>query len=204
MIAELETLAAAACALEKGTVSAVELTKAKLAICDQAEPTLRNFITLDPKNALNMAAAADERRKIRDEVSPLTGIPVAFKDIIDVGGMRCTGHSRLYADRMARADAFTVSPAKWAVLMASWRPMSAIGLHDRVALAPQPRGPGTRSRTGGSSSGSGSAFALGDLAAPDQIPASILVSARSTVCCEAVRGLISSQGRWPCPGRWTM
>ncbi|GKQ55120.1 amidase [Bradyrhizobium sp. Ce-3] len=203
MTTEFETLAAASRALEKGEVSAIDLTKAKLAICDQAEPVLRNFITLDPKSALDMAAAADEQRRGGDEVSPLAGIPIAFKDIIDVGGMRCTGHSRLYADRVAKTDAFTVSLLRnaGAVFLGKLATNEfAIGLHDdETALAPQPRNPWNAAHsTGGSSSGSGSAVAAGQVFAAlgTDTGGSIRVPAAFNGVCglKPSEGLVSRSG----------
>jgi len=203
MTSEFETLAAASRALEKREVSAIELTKAKLAICDRAEPKLGNFITLDPKNALDMASAADERRRIGDEVSRLTGIPIAFKDIIDVGGMRCTGHSRLYADRIAKADAFTASLLRnaGAVFLGKLATNEfAIGLHDdETALAPQPRNPwNVAHSTGGSSSGSGSAVAAGQVFAAlgTDTGGSIRVPAAFNGVCglKPSEGLVSRSG----------
>lgn len=203
MTAVPETLAAAAAALEKREVSATELTKAKLAVCDSADSILHNFITLDPETALAMAAAADVARKGQTHVSPLTGIPIAFKDIIDVGGMRGTGHSRLYADRIAETDAFAVALLRQAGAVFFGKLATnefAIGLHDdATALAPQPRNPWNAAHSpGGSSSGSGSAVAAGQVFASlgTDTGGSIRVPAAFNGVCglKPTQGLVSRTG----------
>ncbi len=40
---------------------------------------------------------------------PLHGIPVGLKDIYDLAGMATTGHSRLFLDNVATADARCVA-----------------------------------------------------------------------------------------------
>ncbi|TPW26771.1 amidase [Martelella alba] len=163
ILSEIDTLAKAATALAEGSVSAVELTEACLKRCEASEPKLSAFITLMPDAALEMAHAADARRSRRETCTPLTGVPLAFKDIIDVAGMRGTGHSRLYADRIAARDATAVAGLReqGAVFLGKVATNEfAIGAHDEKSLAPNARNPWNVAHTpGGSSSGSAVAVA---------------------------------------------
>ncbi|MBX3638451.1 MAG: Asp-tRNA(Asn)/Glu-tRNA(Gln) amidotransferase GatCAB subunit A, partial [Rubrivivax sp.] len=78
---DLHTLgvAGAARALREGRCSAVELTRQLLARA-QAHHGLGAFLAVNEAAALAQARAADERLA-RGDAGPLTGVPVAHKDI---------------------------------------------------------------------------------------------------------------------------
>ncbi len=100
----LKTLTAA---LAKRQVSSVELTRAYLARIERLNPRLNAFVTLDPEASLAQAEAAD-RRLARGEAGPLTGIPVAHKDIFCAKGWRTTCGSKMLANFIAPYDAHVV------------------------------------------------------------------------------------------------
>ena len=66
-------------------ICSVELTRSFLIRIAQANPALNAFITVDEGKSLAQAGAADERIA-RGEAGPLTGIPIAHKDIFCAKG----------------------------------------------------------------------------------------------------------------------
>src|SRR5690606_5249126 len=55
------------------------------------------FISVVPERARAEAAAATARYREGRPASPLDGVPVAWKDLIDVAGAPTTGGSRLFS-----------------------------------------------------------------------------------------------------------
>jgi aspartyl-tRNA(Asn)/glutamyl-tRNA(Gln) amidotransferase subunit A len=96
-----------AAALAAGRVSSVELTRAFLDRIAQAQAGLNAFITVDPERSLAQARAADARIA-RGEGGPLTGIPVAHKDLFCAQGWLTTCGSRMLANFVAPYDAHVV------------------------------------------------------------------------------------------------
>jgi amidase len=85
------------------TVDVIEAYLARLATYDRHGPTLRSML------ALNRGVVADARRLDAERAAgrprgPLHGIPVAFKDNIDVLGMPTTGGSLALAGHEPRLD----------------------------------------------------------------------------------------------------
>ena len=75
-----KTLAELSAMLEAGDVTSVDLTRAFLDRIKQYDGELNSFITVTQEQALSQAQAADEQRKAGN-AGPLTGIPIAHKDI---------------------------------------------------------------------------------------------------------------------------
>lgn len=87
-------------ALQHGSVSSEELTRACLEQIERLEGKIHAFITLTAEQALRHAQAADARRlaarRHPDEpLPPLLGLPIAVKDVLTVAGVRCTCGSRI-------------------------------------------------------------------------------------------------------------
>jgi aspartyl-tRNA(Asn)/glutamyl-tRNA(Gln) amidotransferase subunit A len=89
------TIAEASAALEAGTVTSVELTTESLRRIAATQDSLGAFVTVLDETALEAAAAADQRRQAGQPVTPLTGIPLAIKDIIATREARTTANSRV-------------------------------------------------------------------------------------------------------------
>ena len=88
------TLAGARAALRQRDVSALELTNHFLTAIDTLNPVLNAFITVTPDLARAQAAAADAALA-RGDHGPLTGIPLAIKDLFCTAGVRTTAASRI-------------------------------------------------------------------------------------------------------------
>ena len=87
-------------ALRMGEISSYELTQAYLERIDHLEANLHAFITLTPERALAQAKEADKalgawRAQPDNPLPPLTGVPIAVKDVLCVKGIRCTCGSRI-------------------------------------------------------------------------------------------------------------
>ncbi|MCB2214349.1 Asp-tRNA(Asn)/Glu-tRNA(Gln) amidotransferase subunit GatA [bacterium] len=82
--------------LQAGDFSSVELTRALLNRIDALEPEIRAFLTLTPDKALAAAAKADEQLKSNSaDLPPLTGLPLAIKDVLCLKDVRCTCGSKI-------------------------------------------------------------------------------------------------------------
>ncbi len=152
-------------ALRSGKVSSVELTTRALETIDRLEPALNAFLTITAEVALLQASEADGRLA-GGTAGPLTGIPMAVKDIISTRGVRTTCGSRILDTYVPQYDAHVVERlrAAGAVLlgktnmdefaMGSSNENSAFGpVHNPWDLERVP---------GGSSGGSAAAVASGE------------------------------------------
>ena len=170
------SLAAAASALAREELSAIELLDACLRRVEQLEPAVRAFVTLD----LEGARARARELTSHDPQRPLHGIPVGVKDLIDVAGLPTTASSRVLAGNVAATDAPVVSHLRraGAIVMGKTNTQEfAYG----VVSAPT-RNPWDLERIpGGSSGGSAAAVAAGmcpgalgsDTAGSVRIPSSL-------------------------------
>ncbi len=88
------TLAEARDALRARTISARELTSAYVGAIESLNPRLNAYITPTPEAALSRADEADAALS-RGEAGPLSGIPIAVKDLFCTQGVRTTAGSRI-------------------------------------------------------------------------------------------------------------
>ncbi|HEX6136723.1 MAG TPA: Asp-tRNA(Asn)/Glu-tRNA(Gln) amidotransferase subunit GatA [Casimicrobiaceae bacterium] len=95
-------------ALRAREVSSVELAQDALARIEAAQAPLNAFITVDAQGALASARAADAARA-RGDAGPLTGIPIAHKDVLMTAGLRTTCASRMLEHFVAPYDAHVVA-----------------------------------------------------------------------------------------------
>ena len=94
-------------ALRAGRLSSVELTRALLDRIDAHAAPLNAFLSVDREGALARASAADASRA-SGRAGPLTGIPVAHKDMLMTAGLKTTCGSRMLEHFVAPYDAFVV------------------------------------------------------------------------------------------------
>ena len=98
-------------ALDSRQISSVELATLFLDRIDALNPQLNAFITVDRAGALSAARAADERIAA-GTVEPLTGIPLAHKDLFCTEGVLTTCGSKMLANFVSPYDAHVVSLLK--------------------------------------------------------------------------------------------
>ncbi len=89
------TITEAADMLRRHEISSVELTQAHLDRIREVEPRVRAFTLITDDIALKQAEEADRRFQSGATVSPLTGIPLAIKDVICTKGVTTTCGSRM-------------------------------------------------------------------------------------------------------------
>jgi amidase len=91
-MAELHDLTALAQreAIRRGQLGARELTEHYLRRIEALNPRLGAFVTVTADLALAHARAADERQARGRDLPRLHGLPLAFKDLTDVAGVRTT------------------------------------------------------------------------------------------------------------------
>ncbi len=105
------TIAELAHLLAGKRLSSVELTRGLLDRIAELNPVLNAFVTIDAEGALAAARAADAALA-RGDAGPLTGIPIAHKDVLMTAGLRTTCGSRMLADFVAPYDAHVVEGLK--------------------------------------------------------------------------------------------
>jgi aspartyl-tRNA(Asn)/glutamyl-tRNA(Gln) amidotransferase subunit A len=88
--------------------SSVDLVRACLDRITRHDRELGAFITLTADSALDEAKRADADLANGIDRGPLHGIPVALKDLYDTAGVRTTGGSRIFADRVPDRDSAVV------------------------------------------------------------------------------------------------
>ncbi len=95
--------------LVSGEISSVELTKAYLDRIDEKESSIKAFLHINPEMALKQAREADRRISKGENVSAITGIPIALKDLLCTEGTRTTCGSLILENFVPPYNATTVS-----------------------------------------------------------------------------------------------
>ena len=161
------TVSELSAALTAKKISSVELTKLFIARAKSLNGRLNAFITLDEGRSLAEARVADERRS-KGGAGPLTGIPVAHKDIYCTKGMLTTCGSRMLANFVSPYDAHVIErfAAAGTVLLGKTNMDEfAMGSSNETSWFGPVRNPWDTGRVPGGSSG-GSAAAVAARMAP--------------------------------------
>jgi aspartyl-tRNA(Asn)/glutamyl-tRNA(Gln) amidotransferase subunit A len=90
--------------LEARKISSVELTKDYLERIRRVDPKVRAFVTVTEDLALEQARRADEAIKA-GQGGPLTGVPLAIKDVICTRGVKTTCSSKMLENFIPPYDA---------------------------------------------------------------------------------------------------
>ncbi len=98
--------------LRRREISAVELTKAILERLSEVEDKIKAFLTITDELALKMAEEADRFLAAGENITPLTGIPVAIKDNMCTKGIRTTCASKILYNFVPPYDATVVVKLK--------------------------------------------------------------------------------------------
>jgi aspartyl-tRNA(Asn)/glutamyl-tRNA(Gln) amidotransferase subunit A len=94
--------------LQAKKISSVELTQTFLTRISEYNPAINAYIALDEAKTLAQAKAADVRIAAGN-TAPLTGIPIAQKDIFCAKGWQTTCGSKMLANFIAPYDAHVIS-----------------------------------------------------------------------------------------------
>jgi aspartyl-tRNA(Asn)/glutamyl-tRNA(Gln) amidotransferase subunit A len=87
--------------------SSVELTEYFLSRIKKLNPSINAFITVDEEKSLGQAKLADEKIS-KGDLNPLTGIPIAQKDIFCAKGWKTTCGSLMLDNFISPYDAFVI------------------------------------------------------------------------------------------------
>jgi aspartyl-tRNA(Asn)/glutamyl-tRNA(Gln) amidotransferase subunit A len=153
--------------LDRGELSALDLTATLLERIERADPTLHAFVAVYGEEARALARASDHARAAGVPLGPLHGLPVVLKDLLDVEGRVGTLGSKHCTTRVATETSATVER----LLAAGMVPLGkthmtefAFGGWGTNPLMGTPHNPwdlATHRVPGGSSSGTGVAVAAG-------------------------------------------
>ncbi len=193
------TLFELSAALAAKQVSSVELTRLFLDRIRGLNGKLNAFITVNEEHSLAQALVADERRSGKGnagEAGPLTGIPVAHKDIFCTRGLRTTCGSRMLADFTSPYDAHVIErfAAAGAVMLGKTNMDEfAMGSSNETSHFGPVRNPWDAARVPGGSSG-GSAAAVAARMAPAATGTDTGGSIRQPAALTGVSGLKPTYG----------
>jgi aspartyl-tRNA(Asn)/glutamyl-tRNA(Gln) amidotransferase subunit A len=201
MIENLEKQAAAEIGrlIAAGSLDPVEVAEFFL---DRIERDRKNpsFILVTRKRALEEAAASRKRHREGRAAGPLDGVPIAWKDLVDMAGARTTAGSALYAESPPKeSDAPIVANLAAAGMVALGKTnlsefaFSALGLNPHFGTPRNPRDPATPRIAGGSSSGAAVAVAGG--ISPCAIGSDTGGSIRAPASFCGIVGFKTSEGR---------
>jgi len=190
--ASLKELAAALAARK---ISSVELTEQCIERVERLDKRLNAFITVDPARSLEQARAADGRIAA-GRAGPLTGIPVAHKDIFVAKGWPSTCGSRMLASFVSPYDAHVVerfNEAGAVTLGKTNMDEFAMGSSSETSWFGPVRNPWNIERVAGGSSG-GSAVAVAARLAPVATGTDTGGSIRQPAALSGVCGLKPTYG----------
>ncbi|WP_415033076.1 Asp-tRNA(Asn)/Glu-tRNA(Gln) amidotransferase subunit GatA [Azonexus sp.] len=159
------SLAQLARALADKSVSSVELASHYLDRIERLNPEINAFITVERDKTLDQARAADARIAA-GTAGPLTGLPVAHKDLFCAEGWRTTCGSKMLADFVSPYDATVIHKlhAEAGMVCVGRANMDefAMGSSNETSYFGAVKNPWDTARVaGGSSGGSAAAVAAG-------------------------------------------
>ena len=160
------------------------------------------FITMTPERALEEATQAAERWKRGTPLSPLDGVPLAWKDLFDVAATVTTAGSAVHAmHAAARVDAPLVASAARAGMICVGKTNLSEFAYSGLGLNPHFGTPANRALDGGSrapgGSSSGAAIAVAAGVVPLAIGTDTGGSVRVPAAFNGVVGYRASTARYP-------
>jgi aspartyl-tRNA(Asn)/glutamyl-tRNA(Gln) amidotransferase subunit A len=197
-----KTIAQLNAGLAAGAFSSEELTGALLNRIERFNPSLNAFITVTAESALGQARRADQRRR-RGAAGPLTGVPIAHKDIFCANGVRTSCGSRMLDRFIAPYDATVVErlAAAGAVMLGKTNMDEfAMGSSNETSFYGPARNPWDLQAVPGGSSG-GSAAAVAARLAPGATGTDTGGSIRQPAALCGITGIKPTYGR---VSRWGM
>lgn len=100
--------------LDRGDVSAVEITTAYLDVITQRDQEIGAFLHVDRTAALAQAENIDSRRSAGEFLGKLAGLPIAVKDVLCTKGVPTTCASRMLQNFVPPYDAHVIERLKQA------------------------------------------------------------------------------------------
>jgi amidase len=190
--------------LKARKVSASELMGAFIAQVERVNPQINAIVTFLPEQALKEAKALD-RRKARD--GALSGLPIAYKDLVPTKGIRTTFGSSVYANNVPTEDHLIVERLRAAgaiTLGKTNTPEFGAGSQTFNKVFGATRNPYDPTKTcGGSSGGAAAAVASGMLPFADGSDLAASLRNPGNYC--NVVGFRPTPGRvpaWPAANAW--
>jgi Asp-tRNA(Asn)/Glu-tRNA(Gln) amidotransferase A subunit family amidase len=186
-------------ALRDGEIGAVELLEAHAERIAERNGAVNAIVVPRLEAARAEAVAADAARARGDPLGPLHGIPFTVKEVIAVAGMPWTNGSRLFADRVAEADAEPVRRMRraGAILLGTTNLSELCALWDSVNhVYGATANPHDTARSAGGSSG-GEAAALAAALTPLGIGTDLTGSIRAPAHWTGIYGLRTSRDALP-------
>ncbi|OAJ35601.1 Asp-tRNA(Asn)/Glu-tRNA(Gln) amidotransferase subunit GatA [Piscirickettsia salmonis] len=191
------TLAEHIQALKSKTISSLELTQSYIDQIKATDQTLNNFITLTEDHALQAAKQADEKLAKGSDLSPLTGVPIAYKDIFCTDGIKTSCGSKMLDNFIAPYDATVVTQLKNAgTVMLGKTNMDefAMGSSNETSFYGTSKNPWDINKVPGGSSG-GSASAVAARQTPAALGTDTGGSIRQPASLCGITGLKPTYGR---------
>ena len=188
-------------ALSAGSVSAVELAQAYLDRIERHK-NLNAFLDVRPEVTLAQARAADARIA-RGEATPLTGVPIAHKDIFVTRDFASTASSRMLEGYMSPFDATVVEKLAGAGMVSLGKlncDEFAMGSSNENSHFGNVLNPWDKTAVPGGSSG-GSAAAVAARIAPAATATDTGGSIREPAAFSGITGIKPTYGR---ASRWGM
>ncbi|WP_411734517.1 amidase [Paeniglutamicibacter sp.] len=154
-------------AMRGGKLGAREAAGHFLARIEELNPSLGSFITITAEQAMATATRADERHAAGDRLGMLHGMPLAYKDLLDVAGVPTGYGTAAFEPVVAAKDSplvATLSRAGAISLGKTQVPEFGLSCHSENDVAPPARNPlNPALSAGGSSGGEAAAVASGML-----------------------------------------
>ncbi|MFA6183801.1 MAG: Asp-tRNA(Asn)/Glu-tRNA(Gln) amidotransferase subunit GatA [Parcubacteria group bacterium] len=98
--------------LKSGKITSLELTQKYFDEIEKKDKDILAYLTLHKESALKTAQEIDEKIKKGEKIDLLSGIPMALKDNMCVGGGRTTAASKILDNYIAPYDATVVKKLK--------------------------------------------------------------------------------------------
>ena len=189
------------------TLSPVDVMEVLLERIRKRDPALHAFIAVHEADARLAAEAADRAIRAGHRVSPLHGVPIALKDIVDMQGRVTTGGSKVWQDRISPVTATLAERLIAAGMIVIGKThtvefaMGSFGTNTHLGTPRNPWDLRVHRTPGGSSAGSGVAVAAGlapvaigtDTGGSVRMPASWC----GTVGLKVTAGRVSTHGVLP-------
>ena len=153
--------------LQKGSFSSFDIVSAYLERIRNQDTWLHCFVEVYEKEALEAAKASDQMRKAGYTLGPLHGLPIAVKDLVDIEGKVTTIGSPIFANNIAKSDAYLTQRLKAAGAIIIGKThmvqfaLGGWGTNEHMGTPRNPWDHQVHRVPGGSSSGSAAAVAGG-------------------------------------------